>query len=783
MGKTNRVTLRLATFFIASYAASCGGDSWRALHAPSTAHGLGAANSGTKEAPALHVVLNDPRLTAARDFQVARDFAAAARVVDDERAKGGLDASSSCQWAYASARLHALANEAAAASEAFDEASRAGCPLVSFATFRAAEAYAKAGNWQTSLARAQAVPDEFPLHDEARVTLAEALAGNGARLQAVAIWRELLSSHPHGVRWVDTAVRLATAILDGVEGDPAAKAREAYDLATRVYVEAPKVADGSGATALRTRATALVRAADASFSDQLTDDQLATRTQAWVDAGEPTRAVDEFNRAISSRPSGEKSKPGCQPLVAKAQAMMRTKALSADAWGDAITACDGDDELAIALFQGGKASVSAKRNPDAIARFDKLQDRFPHHRLADDAALREAAILQDDGDSQRAESKLLEIPDTYPDGDMGADALFRVALAHMTRGDWQGAAAPLDRAIALEGEDHKSVNMGRARYFRARVADATGDHTNALEAYAHIVETYPLSYFMLQSYARLATTSADLAKKTLDRAIAGAAATPPKSSVPSELFTDRAERARALLEVGEIEAARNELAPILGDGADLDLTIALGSMFEEANAADVGHAIVHGREFMPHYPAGEWKRAWEVAFPRAFFPYVGRESTADAVPMTLVYGIMREESRYFPDARSPANAFGLMQMIPPTAKMVASGTNLPWDEPSLTRADVSIALGTRMLGQLRAANPANPHLAIPSYNAGPKAVSRWLAERPTQDFDLWIEQIPFEETRAYIKKVLASQATYAFLYDPQSLPPLLALPAHVSGTP
>src|SRR5262249_2938798 len=163
---------------------------------------------------------------------------------------------------------------------------------VSFATFRAAEAYAKAGNWQTSLARAKAVPDEFLLHDEARVTLAEALAGNGSRAEAVAIWRDLLSSHPHGVRWVDTAVRLATAILDGVEGDPVPKAREAYDLATRVYVEAPKVADGSGATALRTRAGALERASDPSFSDQLTDDQLATRTQAWTDAGEPTRAVD-----------------------------------------------------------------------------------------------------------------------------------------------------------------------------------------------------------------------------------------------------------------------------------------------------------------------------------------------------------------------------------------------------------------------------------------------------------------------------------------------------------
>jgi soluble lytic murein transglycosylase len=204
-------------------------------------------------------------------------------------------------------------------------------------------------------------------------------------------------------------------------------------------------------------------------------------------------------------------------------------------------------------------------------------------------------------------------------------------------------------------------------------------------------------------------------------------------------------------------------------------------MFEDAGAADVGYALVHVRDFSTHYPVGKWKRAWQVAYPRPFLSFVTRESGADNMSMTLAYGIMREESRYFPDAKSPANAFGLMQLIPPTAKLVGQGTNYPSDADSLTRADVSIALGVKMLGQLRASNVSNPHLAIPSYNAGPGAVQRWLAARPAEDFDLWVEQIPFDETRAYIKKVLASQATYAFLYDQGALADLLALPAHVSG--
>lgn len=783
MGKAKRLTPRLGAFFIASYAAACGGDALRAHSAIAPRAATHAGAVVVAKAPAMHVVLNDPRLRAARDYQIARDFAAAARVVDDERGKDGLDPAATCAWAYVSGRLHLLANEAPLAATSFDAAMAPTCPLAPYAALRSAEAYAKAGSWQTSLARAQAVPESITLHDEARITLAEALAGNGQRLQAVAIWRELLTKHPHGTRWVDTAVRLATALLDGVDGDPTAHAKQAYDLATRVVIEAPKVADGSGATAQRARAFALLRAADPSFSDALSDGELARRTQGWLDAGDANRAVSEFDKTVRARPGGE-AKLGCKALVAKSLAVMRTRSLSADSWGSAITACDSDDELAVALFQGGKASVSAKRNGDAISRFEELEDRFPHHRLADDGSLRAAMVYLDEGEVTKGEEKLLAIPDKYPDGDMASEALFRVALARMARDDWRGAIGPLDRAVQLEGDAAKGTNAGRAAYFRARAADVTGDHEGAVARYAHVVETHPLTFFMLAATSRLASIDANQAKTTLARATANDVKNPPVLAIPTELFGDRAGRARALLEVGEVDAAKQELAPLTSDpAATFDLSCALGAMFEDAGAYDVGSGTVHSKDFATHYPVGTWRRAWEIAFPQAFLPYVQRETTADAVPMTLVYGIMREESRYFPDARSPANAFGLMQMIPPTAKVVAQGTNLPSDEASLTRADVSIALGTRMLGQLRASSPQNPHLAIPSYNAGPRAVQRWIAERPTEDFDLWIEQIPFEETRNYIKKVLASQATYAFLYEPSALPPLLALPNKVSGTP
>ncbi len=193
------MTRRLGALFIASYIVACGGgDTLRGVHASSPLSSFNVAARDAKHPPELHVVLNDPRFIAARDYQIARDFSAAAHVVDDERARPPADAQAVCAWSYVSGRLHALANESAVAAVSFDiVVPKNECVLAPFATLRASQAYAKAGNWQVSLQRAQAIPDDFVLHDEARVTLAEALAGTGARPQAVAIWRDLLANHPH----------------------------------------------------------------------------------------------------------------------------------------------------------------------------------------------------------------------------------------------------------------------------------------------------------------------------------------------------------------------------------------------------------------------------------------------------------------------------------------------------------------------------------------------------------------------------------------------------------
>ncbi|MCC6553634.1 MAG: lytic transglycosylase domain-containing protein, partial [Polyangiaceae bacterium] len=187
-------------------------------------------------------------------------------------------------------------------------------------------------------------------------------------------------------------------------------------------------------------------------------------------------------------------------------------------------------------------------------------------------------------------------------------------------------------------------------------------------------------------------------------------------------------------------------------------------------------------EWLDHYPAGRWRAAWELAFPRPFAPIVAAEAKRQGIPEALAFAIMREESAFDPRVTSAADAHGLMQLIVPTARRMAKPLGLPSDAEALKRPEVNVALGCRYLSILRKQFPDNPLLAIPGYNAGGGAPKRWISERPAQSFDLWIERIPYEETRLYTKRVITSLAAYELLYAREQPSEALRTPLPASPT-
>lgn len=731
--------------------------------------------------PRLDVVMSDPRLAFAKEREMARDWPGAARALDDVRSKAALEAPADCAWTYTSARLHLAASDYAEAAVLFDRASGkiapnlTTCPLAGYATLRSAQAYEKAGRHEEAKTRALAVPNDLAASTDAELVLADALAAAGDRVSALALWQKALGRGA----WVDVAMKIAVALLDGVDGDPTASARaeEALALATRVMVEVPKIADSSGATLARARAVALLKAKSPALTEELLDVDRARQARAWLDAGEASKAY-ALATSIKTLAKGEAA---CGLATTRAQAGARViHGAGADLWGEAILACAGQDALVTALYNGGKASVAAKRKSEAIDRYAEVEKLFPAHRLADDARLRAALVLLDEGDEARFTSLLLALPDDYPTGDMRGEALFRVALLRMQKGDWKEAEPVLERLLALFPDDRHWATEGRAAYFRARASAALGDPADARARYAQIVQSCPLAYYMTQAYARLQADDAPFARRTLDEAVAREPEGTLFTAEHGELGTPAFQRALRLLEVGDIDAARREivLSNAVAEGASAEVLWAIGLLYDQAGAVELGHAVTRGRtsDHLFHYPGGRWRAPWEAAFPRAYDPIVERESALRGIPTPLTWAIMREESDFYPEVKSAANAFGLMQLVVATARGVASGTGFGWNEDALKEPEVSIALGAKLLAGLRAQFAANHALAIAAYNGGSNAVNRWVAASGDIDFDLWVEQIPWDETRGYIKRVLASEAAYAFLYDRASLPEVLTLP-------
>jgi soluble lytic murein transglycosylase len=151
----------------------------------------------------------------------------------------------------------------------------------------------------------------------------------------------------------------------------------------------------------------------------------------------------------------------------------------------------------------------------------------------------------------------------------------------------------------------------------------------------------------------------------------------------------------------------------------------------------------------------------KLRFPIVYEKQVRRHARRNSIDTAWVYGILRQESAYMSDARSHAGALGLMQLMPRTARYEARKLKLPLrNRYEILNIDKNIRLGTAHLKRVLDINKGNKVLATASYNAGAQRVKSWLPKDDAVDADIWIETMPFKETRNYVKKVMATMAIF-----------------------
>jgi len=210
-------------------------------------------------------------------------------------------------------------------------------------------------------------------------------------------------------------------------------------------------------------------------------------------------------------------------------------------------------------------------------------------------------------------------------------------------------------------------------------------------------------------------------------------------------------RARELFFIGRVSDARREWNYTIRDFDEHELKQA------SVLAKDMGW---HDRAIITVAKASHFDDL-ALRFPTAHKPIVEKQAKEQDIDPAWIYGVLRQESSFMADARSHAGALGLMQLMPRTGRLTARKLKFRIrSNNDILNINKNIRLGAAYLRRMMDRNDGNSALATASYNAGPHRVSKWM---PNKDMpsDLWVEIIPFNETRKYVRRVLS----YTMIYN------------------
>jgi len=507
------------------------------------------------------------------------------------------------------------------------------------------------------------------------------------------------------------------------------------------------------------------------------------RAEALLEANRNRAAIAELS-ALTALQAGPLSPEACRARLALGRAYRKERRhqQALEVLRPALLACAEAPGRPKGLHAA--ASAAAVVAPaEAVGRYRELAEEYPENPVADDALFFAADLQARAGRVAEARAALLQLAERYPRGDYRPEALFRAAWLSWRQRD-AGAALELLARVQAEYQEGDPYESARAAYWRARVLAGrrhSGDVANARALWGMLVERYPADYYGLLARARLAEARG---------------AEPPWTRLPEaeadlpyqvgELKADPHFRAGLwLLRAGQLRAASEELrgvdrALLLQGSPDFpDPLLLTAELLHRAGDHRAAHNLVRtaGRQVLRQRPQGPMLRLWRIAFPPAWRDEVTRWAPPAGVPTDLLQALMREESALDPGAVSAAGAVGLTQLMVPTAQQAARKLRLgrAIGASELMEGPLNIRLGAAHLGEMLRRLGGSAPLALAAYNAGEGQVRGWLHDRGSLPLDEFIEEIPIQETRGYVKRVLRSYAAYRLLYGgPGELPVPLA---------
>lgn len=577
---------------------------------------------------------------------------------------------------------------------------------------------------------------------------------------AEAGYRDYLKRYPKGSRRFEVRAKLATLLAERSDKPAQKEALDLYDGLLRGvplsdYAEAadkaiPTLEEQVGP--LRTgkeardaaRELAVLRAeaqlgrhryssAVKAVDGLLAKGKLSTnqRCRVWYVKGS---SIFKQRRRADARPAFERADREC----AKAGAAMETLRVKS-------------------RYQAARGWYASGHYTKAGEAFESLATEHPTHSYADDALVLAGESWESHGDDERAARAYRRAIGDHA-GDMLAEARRRLLVMRFAAGDNEEILTIADAALAKRIA--RPAERAKLLYFRGRALDRLGRADEATAAWIEAVAAAPLDYPAVQALSRLRERGPEPLAQGLAKLGTMAGEVKPIARPQAEAMA----RAELLARLGLGDEARAEL-----DHAKIEGWPAIAVLNQAGLYPAAQRAIANlGSAWRAEALGPDSRARWEGAYPQPFAEIIMPGEQEHAVPQRLTYAIMQTESRFDPGVTSVAGAKGLIQLMPATAAGLAKDAGVKLTGTmALHDPTLNLNLGMRYLGRLTArygGGDAAVALAIPSYNAGAGSVDRWLGERGDWDLDLFIESIPYDETRRYTQSVLGRWFAYRWLY-------------------
>lgn len=495
------------------------------------------------------------------------------------------------------------------------------------------------------------------------------------------------------------------------------------------------------------------------------------RADQLGEAGKCEQAVQEVRQV----PSQELS----MDLAARSARRLGLCAFSLRRYREAIVALEPfshlfstDEHAPEALYTLAVSYQRERRPSEAEQTFRLVADRQPPTSWNAKALVAYGLWLEARQGLEGAVEIYREIVNRFPAADRADEFAWRIGWYHYGRRQFSAAARQFE---ATSQRFPESMFASNALYWQAKALEKSGRETPALARYEQVARDFSYTFYGVRAQEVLRTKFSHrgdgaaelLAANTLPTAEATALGSGLEPMLSPQARFHRV-RVEELLTLRFLEDARAEVAQLarsLGD--DLAAQTLLARLYFKVDMALQAIRLLNTAlsAMTPSERVALGADFWSLLFPQLYWQEVQEAAHSTHLDPLFILGVIRQESAFNHRAVSRSDARGLMQLLPSTGREVFQRLGMrAFRQELLFEPRLNVRLGSHYLERLADTHGGNLILALAAYNAGPGRVKRWLQEMSTDDWDEFIEQLPFAETRGYVKNVLRNYRMYQRLY-------------------